>query len=87
MSERDLEAAITEILESGRPTGNQPGAAATMVDGGRSATTGTRRGADRPRLMARRRRRRPRRDPLRTSLRLIFLAVVILCVPLMFLFP
>lgn len=87
MSDKALEAIITEILESRAPMGNQRGAAPMTDDGGRRTNAGAPGTAGRPGVTAKRPQRRPRRHPLRTSLRLIFVAVVILCVPLMFLLP
>lgn len=75
MSEKDLEAIITEILANSLPSDK----IAHQVE------NSSRRPADR-RLtaIARSRKRRTRRNPLYASLRLIILGLVILLVPLMF---
>lgn len=75
MSEKDLEAIITEILANSRPSDpivNQ------VPNSGREPVT------RRPTFSARPRKRRAPRNPLYTSLRLIVLGLVLLLVPLMF---
>ncbi len=73
MSDQDLEAIVMAVLESSSANGNQ-----------RPERIGQRGSVRREPLIVRRRRRRFKRNPLRTSLRLIFLGVVILCTPLLF---
>jgi hypothetical protein len=75
MPDRDLETIITEILASSEP----------IVTSAKRLKAGDRMPVD-PRLnfAARRRKPRPPRYPLRTSLRLIVLGLVILLVPLLF---
>ena len=75
MPEKDLEAIITEILASSKP----------ILTGGKRVKAGDRMPVDpRPNFAVRRRKPRPPRNPLRTSLRLIVLGLVILLVPLLF---
>lgn len=73
MSDQDLEAIVMAVLESSSANGNQ-----------RPERIGQRGSVRREPLVVRRRRRRFKRNRLRTSLRLIFLGVVILCTPLLF---
>jgi hypothetical protein len=73
MSDQDLEAIVMEILESSSTNGNQ-----------RLWRIGQRGPARRDPSIVRRRKRRSKRNPLRTSLRIIFLGLVILCTPLLF---
>jgi len=75
MSDRDLETIITEILASSEP----------IATSGSHLKAGDRKPVDTHlNLAVRRRKPRPPRNPLRTSLRLIVLGLVILLVPLLF---
>lgn len=86
MSERDLEAIVVEILASSASAQNQPEAVAANVQSGNSRSgTGRPAGDRRKAYVARPRQRRSLRNPLRTSLRVIFVGLVVLCVPLLFL--
>ena len=73
MSDQELEAIVMEVLERSRTNGNQG-----------PERIGQRGSVRREPLIVRRRKHRFKRNPLRTSLRLIFLGVVILCTPLLF---
>ena len=85
MPDKDLEAIITEVLESYQLIKNQEGEAPTIVRGGKLGNFDNRRAMDRrAAFIVPRRKRRPSRNPLRTSLRLIFVGLVVLCVPLLF---
>jgi hypothetical protein len=75
MSEKDIEIIIAEILASSPPVGNT----------GNKDRNSDPRPANRNRnAIVRLRKRRPQRNPLYTSLRLIFMGLVILLVPLLF---
>jgi hypothetical protein len=85
MSERDLEAIISEILENAAVMTSRKRAVGPMVKGGNGGAAGRKMGGARGRpYVVRRREPRPQRKPLRNSLRLIFLGLVVLCIPLLF---
>ena len=86
MSEKDLEAIITQILESSVQLTDQGRKTATTNSGGKNGRLGRPLAVDRSKTyLVRRRKGRPQRNPLRASMRLIFAGVVVLCVPLLFL--
>ncbi len=77
MSEKDLEAIVTEILANSEPS----------ADGGQYVKIGRRMPDNirrQPPIAARPRKRRPLRNPLYTSLRVMIVGLVILLVPLLF---
>lgn len=85
MPENDLETIITEFLKSYDAARSNTNETATLIDALRTAESGPQPAIGRHnRYVVRPRKRRLERHPLRTSLRLIFVGLVILCVPLLF---